>query len=125
MPFTHSFQRDPSTFVLLRAIGEVSLVMWSNAMRQVIADRVFHETMPVLLDVTEASNAALQPDETLVIARVWRLIAPHSLGAIVARDGEMFGLARQIEQQSDEHVRAFTDLRAAVQWLNNSRNPGA
>jgi hypothetical protein len=48
MPFTCSFHLDPSRFVLLlRAIGAGDLVMWSNAMRQVIADRAFREMMPV------------------------------------------------------------------------------
>lgn len=57
MPFTYAFHRDSSRFVLLRAIGAVDLMMWSNAMRQVIADRGFREMTPVLLDVTRRRPA--------------------------------------------------------------------
>jgi len=119
MPFTYSFHVDPSGFVLLRAIGAVNLVMWANAMRQIIADRAFRDTMPVLLDVTEASGAP-QPDETVIIARTWRLLAPHSRGAIIAPEGLKLGAARQVEQQSEERVRAFADFPAAVEWLSGS-----
>jgi hypothetical protein len=124
MPFTCSFHHDPSPFVLLRAIGAVNLVMWSNAMRQVIADRAFRETMPVLLDVTEASWAP-QPDETVIVARIWRLLAPRSCGAIIASEGVTLGIARQIEQLSEEQVRAFADFPTAVQWLHDSATRSA
>jgi hypothetical protein len=117
MPFTHSFHVDPTAFVLLRARDAVNLIMWANAMRQVIADRTFGETMPILLDLTEATWAAQQPDETVIVARTWRLLAPRSRGAIIARE---FGMALQVQQQSAEHVRAFPDLQAAVQWLSGS-----
>jgi hypothetical protein len=116
MPFTCSFHRDPSRFVLLRATGAVDLMKWSNAMRQVIADRAFCETMPVLMDVTEASWVP-QPDETVIIARIWRLLTPRSHGAIIASEGAKLRLARQIEQFSEEQVRAFADFPTAVQWL--------
>ena len=63
MPFTHSFERTPSEFVLLRAVGQINLVMWANAMRQIIADQAFRHPMPVIFDVTEA--AGLPPPEDM------------------------------------------------------------
>jgi hypothetical protein len=118
MPFTYSFERDPSSFVLLRGIGDVSLVMWSNAMRQVIADRAFRGTMPILLDVTEATGAPPQGDDTLTMARVWHLLTPRSRGGIIASEGRNLRIAQEIEQLSEEHLRAFVDVPSAVQWLH-------
>jgi hypothetical protein len=63
MSFTYSFHRDSSRFVLLRAFGAVDLVMWSNAMRRSLPI-VSSATMPVLLDVTDATEAPQQPHET-------------------------------------------------------------
>jgi hypothetical protein len=42
-----------------------------------------------------------------------------SFGAIVAPDDETLGLARRIEELSEERVRAFADLPTAVQWLQD------
>jgi hypothetical protein len=116
MPFTYSFHRGQSVYVLLRGSGAVNLVMWANAMRQILADRAFRETMPIVLDVTEAIGAP-QPDEVAVIARTWRLMTPRSHGAIVAPDGIQLDIARQIEELSEDRVRAFTDVPTAVHWL--------
>jgi hypothetical protein len=125
MPFTYSFHLDPSRFVVLRASGAVTLITWANAMQAVVADRAFRESMPVLLDITDATELPQQIDDIAVIARTWRLMAPYSRGAIVTPEGAMFGVARQIEQHSDEHVRVFTDLNAALQWVNRSGVAGA
>jgi hypothetical protein len=118
MPFTHSFQREFSDFVLLRAIGAIDLVMWANAMRNVIADRTFRAPMPVLLDLTEALGP-LRVQDMAVMARTWCLMTPYSFGAIVAPDDVTLGLARRIEELSEERVRAFADLPTAVQWLQD------
>ena len=107
MKFTYSFQRGPSKFVLLRAIGDVSLVMWSDAMRLVIADRAFRGTLPVLLDVTEATGAAAKPDELVTIARVWRRLTPRSRGTIVGAQGANTGVAREIERVTEEPSALF------------------
>lgn len=118
MPFTYSFRRGPSSFVLLRGVGDVSLVMWSNAMRHIIADRAFRGTMPILLDVTEATGDPPQPDEIVTIARVWRLLTPRSRGGIIATEGRNLTLAQSIERLSGEHLRVFVDLQSAAQWLH-------
>jgi hypothetical protein len=118
MPFSYSFQRGSPWFVLLRATGEISLVSWSNAMREIIADPAFRQTMPVLLDVTEAAGVPPQGDDTLTIARIWRLLAPRSHGAIIASEGRNLRVAQEIERLSDEHLRAFADLQSATQWLH-------
>ncbi len=120
MSFTHSFQREPSPFVLLRAVGALNLVLWADAMRQVIADRTFRDTMPILLDAMDAAEPP-PPSEAVIIARIWRLLSPRSRGAIVARDGAMFGAARLVEESSEDRVRAFTELPTALQWLLDSR----
>jgi hypothetical protein len=54
MPFIHLFCGEPCACVLLRAARTVNLVTWAHAMRQVIADRAFRDTMPVLLNVIDA-----------------------------------------------------------------------
>ncbi len=43
-----------SPLVVLRSRGEVTLVLWAHAMRQVSADRAFRDTLPIVLDVTDA-----------------------------------------------------------------------
>jgi hypothetical protein len=116
MPFIHSFERTPSEFVLLRAIGQISLVMWANAMRQVIIDPAFRDPMPVILDVTEALGP---PEDTAIMAQTWCLMTPYSCGAVVAPDDVKLTAARQIEELSDERVRAFSDVPAAVRWLDD------
>ena len=120
MPFTYSFEPGPSTFVLLRAIGDVDLVMWSNAMRQVIADPAFRGTIPVVMDVTAALGTVANPDELVTLARVWRLLTPGSIGAIIATDGANLDVAREIERLSEEQVRAFPDRKTAVEWVHGS-----
>lgn len=120
MPFTYSFERGASTFVLLRAIGDVDLMMWSNAMRQVIADPAFRGTIPVVMDVTEARGAAANPDELVTLARVWRLLTPGTVGAIIATHGANLDVAREIERLSEEQVRAFPDLKTALEWVHGS-----
>jgi hypothetical protein len=45
-------------------------------------------------------------------------MTPQSLGAIVAADDDKLRIARQIEQLSEGRVRAFTDVQAAVEWLD-------
>jgi hypothetical protein len=120
MPFTYSFERGPSTFVLLRARGDVDLVMWSNAMRQVIADPAFQGTVPVVMDVTEAVGAIAKPDELVTLARVWRLLTPGSVGAIIATHGANLDVAQEVERLSQEQLRAFPDLRTAVEWVLGS-----
>ena len=118
MPFTHSFQSDPLSFVILRAAGQMSLVTWADAMREVIADRRFRPAMPILLDASEAEPP--RPGDTAIIAATWRLLTPHSRGgAIVAPPGAMFSAAREVQQLSGNWLRAFTDVPSALQWLQN------
>ena len=118
MPFIHSFERTPSEFVLLRAIGQISLVMWANAMRQIIADQAFRHPMPVVFDVTEAVGLP-PPEDIAILAQTWYLMTPYSCGAVVAADDATLAAARQIEELSDERVRAFSDVPAAVRWLDD------
>jgi hypothetical protein len=120
MPFTYSFHQDPLAFVLLRASGAIHLVTWANAMEQVIADGAFRETMPIVLDLSAATGAELQPDETVTLAWTWRLMTPRSRGAIIASQGALLGVARRVEQQSAGEVGSFSELEAAVQWLTAS-----
>jgi hypothetical protein len=116
MPFTYSLDGTRPPLVVLRGRGEVSLVLWAHAMRQVIADRAFRDTMPIVLDVSEAVGTP-KPEELVVIAAIWRLLAPQSQGAIVVPEGERLRIARQLEDLSHARVRAFPDLGAAMDWL--------
>jgi hypothetical protein len=116
MPFTYALDGTRPRLVLLRGRGEVSLVLWAHAMRQVIADRAFRDTMPIVLDVTQAVGTPT-PEELVVIAETWRLLAPRSQGAIVVPDGERLRIARQLEDLSHARVRAFPDMGAAMEWL--------
>ena len=119
MPFTHSFQSDPLAFVILRAAGQVRLVTWADAMREVIADPRFRPAMPILLDASEVTEPP-GPGDPAIIAATWRLLTPHSRGgAIVTSAGVMFGAAHQVQQLSGNWVRAFTDVPSALQWLQN------
>ncbi len=119
MPFTHSFRSDPLSCVILRAAGQISLVTWADAMREVIADPRFRPAMPILLDATEAAQPP-RPGDAAIIAATWRLLTPHSRGgAIVAAEGEMLDAARQVQQLSGNWLRAFSDVPSALQWLQN------
>ena len=115
MPFTYSVDRGPSGFAVLRATGPVTLVMWSHAMRHVVADQTFHET--IVLDLTEATGPPPHGPEIPVIVGTWRLFAPHRRGAIIASQGPHFETARGIEQLSGGQIRTFADFQAGVQWL--------
>jgi hypothetical protein len=117
MPFTYSFAKTLPGIVVLRARGEANVVLWAAAMRYIIADSAFRQTTPIVLDVTDALGAPTLED-VVVIAQIWRLLTPRSRGAIVAPDAEQLRIARQIEQLSEGRVRAFTDVQAAVEWLD-------
>ena len=118
MPFAYSFQQEPFAFVLLRAVGLVDLVTWANAMQQVIGHRAFRVAMPIVLDVTEAAVPPTRGNE-VILAGTWRLLTPYRRGAIVATPGVQFDAAHAVEQLSEAHVRAFTDLPAALEWLRD------
>jgi hypothetical protein len=118
MPFTYSFERDPFRFVLLRAAGDVTLVMWADAMQQVIIDERFGVTVPIVLNAVDA--AAPPPTaHAPMIAGAWRLLTPHSHGAIVASAGIPFDAAQQVERLSDARIRAFFDVTTALLWLRD------
>ncbi len=124
MPFTYSFSNTLSRVVVLRASGDANVVLWATAMRYIVADRAFRQTTPIVLDVTEACGAPTS-EEIVVVAQIWRLMTPQSLGAIVAADDDKLRIARQIEQLSEGRVRAFTDVQAAVEWLDPMVPPTA
>ena len=122
MPFTYSFARTLSRFVVLRASGDASLVLWAEAMRHVIANRAVRHTTPILLDVTDALGSPTA-EEILMLAQTWRLMAPRSRGAIVAPEGDKLRVAKRIEQLSEGRVRAFVDRQAALDWLDPVTSP--
>jgi hypothetical protein len=115
MPFAVSFLADPQ-LCLVRGHGPVDLAMWEEAMQQLVADPQFTEGLPILLDVSAATNSPTM-GEAAVAAIRWRALAPRSRGAIVTAHELDFDAAQQVERITDRRVRAFRDRDAAIAWL--------
>ena len=117
MPFDHEIAGDPPV-VIIRGVGTVDLEMWQTAMQRVVADPLFSEGTPILVDVTEVGNLP-QPGEAAIAAIRWRALAPRSRGAIVATHEAEYAAAREVEHITGGRIRAFLDVAAAMAWLLN------
>ena len=106
MPFTYSFEWDPLSFVILRAAGQVTLVTWADAMREVIADPRFRPAMPILLDASDSMYGRRldcdSPEGRLICDEV---VPPHDMDR--ALDGVIEGLTNSGVVSAVSNRRAF------------------
>ncbi len=115
MPYRYELDVSP-VLVTLRASGSVDQAERLAVFDHVREDPKWTPSLPVLIDVREATLGPGAGQGTAIANVIQRQLAGHQVAILVATT-DMFGVARQIGFLTDGQVAAFTECSAALAWL--------